>query len=393
MNSGIIVKKILVLSANPKGTKPLRLGEEIREIKDGLRRGRERERFIIESAEAVRYRDIRRAILDYEPHIVHFSGHGLEEGLVFEDDTGREKLVEPQALAGLFELFADRVECVLLNACYSEHQAKAIAQHIDYVIGMSQAIGDKAAIEFAVGFYDALLAGKSVEIAYKFGCNAIQMASIPEHLTPKLLKKNQLSLQVSPLPQTEQEKKLPQQESTCTTSTISKQETEDLASKKGVDYTRLRDLLKAGKWKEADQETLTVMLKVAGKEQAGWLTKEDIENFACTDLLAINTLWVKHSKGHFGFSVQKHIWQSLGGKPGVFNEETWFNFGERVGWRTTRHHQILFATWTSREWSYYSQINFNQDAPKGHLPRLWDEWRGGVEVGLIALRLAICNIS
>lgn len=233
MNSGITVKKILVLSANPKGTKPLRLGEEIREIKDGLRRARERERFIIESAEAVRYRDIRQAILYYEPHIVHFSGHGLEEGLVFEDDTGREKLVEPQALAGLFELFADRVECVLLNACYSEHQAKAIAQHIDYVVGMSQAIGDKAAIEFAVGFYDALLAGRTVEIAYKFGRNAIQIASIPEHLTPQLLRKNQLSLQVSPLPQTEQEEKLPQQEeSTCTISTKSKQETEELPSEK-----------------------------------------------------------------------------------------------------------------------------------------------------------------
>ena len=40
------------------------------------------------------------------------------------------------------------VECVLLNACYSEVQATAIVQHINYAIGMNQAIRDDAAIIF-----------------------------------------------------------------------------------------------------------------------------------------------------------------------------------------------------------------------------------------------------
>jgi hypothetical protein len=39
---------------------------------------------------------------------------------------------------------------VVLNGCYFEAQAKAIGQHIPYVIGMNQAIGDRAAIAFAV---------------------------------------------------------------------------------------------------------------------------------------------------------------------------------------------------------------------------------------------------
>jgi len=193
MNGETPVNKILILSANPKGTNPLRLGEELREIKDGLRKGTARDQFLIESAEAVRYRDIHRSILYVKPQIIHFSGHGAkEEGLVFEDETGQAKLVHAEALAKLFELFADHIKCVVLNACYSEIQARAISQHIDYVIGMSQAIGDRAAIEFAVGFYDALAAGKSVEFAYKLGCTVICMAGIPEHLTPKLLKKNSL---------------------------------------------------------------------------------------------------------------------------------------------------------------------------------------------------------
>ncbi len=187
MSNDISVRRILILAANPKGTDKLRLDEEARDIKEGLRQARERDRFIIDSEWAVRPRDVRRTILYSKPQIVHFSGHGAEDGgLAFENEIGEVQLVQPNALAGLFKLLAEYVECVILNACYSEAQANAIAQHIDFVIGMSKEIGDRAAIEFAVGFYDALGAGCSVETAYEFGCNAIQMAGIPEHLTPVL---------------------------------------------------------------------------------------------------------------------------------------------------------------------------------------------------------------
>ncbi len=184
------MKRILILSANPLGTSRLRLDEEMREIKEGLRRAKGRDQYSIDTAEAVRYRDIHRAILDYEPQIIHFSGHGAgEEGLMFEDETGQVKLVDAKAIAGLFELFADQVECVVLNACYSKYQAEEIVRHIDYVVGMSEEIGDRAAIEFAVGFYDALGAGRSIEFAHKLGCSAIRMAGVAEHLTPILLER------------------------------------------------------------------------------------------------------------------------------------------------------------------------------------------------------------
>jgi hypothetical protein len=147
------VKTILILAANPKTSSPLRLDEEVREIDAGLQRAKKREQFDLKQRWAVRVRDVYRALLDFKPQIVHFSGHGTEDkGLALEDETGFVQLVDETALARLFELFADRVECVLLNACYSEVQAETIVKHIPYVIGMSKAIGDKAAIEFAVGF-------------------------------------------------------------------------------------------------------------------------------------------------------------------------------------------------------------------------------------------------
>ena len=74
----------------------------------------------------------------------------------------------------------------VLNACYSASQADVISQHIDYVIGMNQPLGDQAAIEFTIGFYDALCAGRSYFEAYKFGRNAIQLSGISERLTPVL---------------------------------------------------------------------------------------------------------------------------------------------------------------------------------------------------------------
>jgi hypothetical protein len=119
---------------------------------------------------------------------VHFCGHGTEQGIVFEDDSGDSKMVDGEALAGLFDLFADSVQCVLLNACYSEIQAQAIVRHIPYVVGMNKPIGDRAAIQFAMGFYDALGAGKPVEFAYKLGCTAIRMDGGGEYETPVLLK-------------------------------------------------------------------------------------------------------------------------------------------------------------------------------------------------------------
>lgn len=165
----------------------LRLDQEVREIDNGLQRAQRRDEFILKQVWAVRRSDFRRAMLDAKPNIVHFCGHGSgEEGIAFEDENGQAKLVSTEALSGFFELFADTVECVVLNACYSEVQAEAIAKHIPHVIGMNKAIGDSAAIEFAVAFYDALGAGKTIEFAYKLACNAIQLSGLPENLTPVL---------------------------------------------------------------------------------------------------------------------------------------------------------------------------------------------------------------
>jgi hypothetical protein len=204
-------KTILILAANPRDTASLRLDHEARNLQAALDTAPHSDRFELKQRWAVSVDDVRRALFRYSPYIAHFSGHGVGssrspqasevsrklvsiteaatgEGLVFENEYGKSHIVSSEAIAQLFGLFAGKIECVVLNACYSSTQAKAIARHIPYVIGMSQAIGDRAAIQFTKGFYDAIFAGESIEVAYRSGCNAIQTENIPEHLTPVIEK-------------------------------------------------------------------------------------------------------------------------------------------------------------------------------------------------------------
>lgn len=110
-----------------------------------------------------------------------------------------------------------------------------------------------------------------------------------------------------------------------------KKRADELASERGVDYERLRDLLKSGQWKAADQETADRMCEVMGRQEDGWLRVEDIQNFPCIDLRTIDQLWVKHSRGKFGFSVQKKIWQECGSP--TDDNANWKKFGEVVEWK------------------------------------------------------------
>lgn len=192
---GVKMHAILFLAADPTDASRLRLGQELREIQEKLQLAKLRDLFSLNQRMSVRPADLSQALLDLKPEVVHFSGHGMSTGeLCFEDETGKTHPIHPDALADLFEQFSGHIKCVLLNACYSEYQAKAIVKHIDYVVGMNKAIGDKAAIAFAIGFYQALGAGRAIEDAFKLGCAQIKLQGISENLTPVLVKKDNASV-------------------------------------------------------------------------------------------------------------------------------------------------------------------------------------------------------
>jgi len=514
--------KILILTSNPRTD--LNLNEEIRDLQSVIERSRHREQFKIEVGLAVRPKDLQGLLLKYEPQIVHFCGHGTgEQGLVLQDESGREQFVSTDALKNLFELFAERVECVLLNACYSEMQANVIVEHINYVIGMSQEILDTAAIAFATGFYGALGYGRSVEESYKFGCNqihltvsdasnaarrsviseeqrklevvsvvgqAVERVNIPEFRKPQLKQKSKLTVVANPVggisPQSlssnekvdlqltidrayDSEIKLKQYRdrvreflsdrklSTLETIRLERlrkdlglsepeanrilteeqepirkaqdeyeavliglikaghyppwdaatqaellgvqqelglsdeevaviappilaaaeedyqqklerqrvleleQQQRELASEKGINYTKLRDLLQANKWKDADRETSWRMLEAVGRKGSDWIREKELQNFPCADLLTIDRLWAKYSNGHFGFSVQKKIWQECGSP---ISGEDWDRFCFKVGWKTSAP-----GSYADHDYVHHYTFEFDpKKSPVGELP-------------------------
>jgi hypothetical protein len=166
-------KKILVLVSNPEKTTVLNLPQELKKLQESIQRSQKQDYFRVELRFAASQTDLRRHILDTKPRIVHFCGHGTEQGLILEDETGTAKVVSNEFVTSLLKDFADRIECVLLNACDSENLADALAQHLNYVIGMNQEVRDDAAIAFAEAFYDALGAGESYEKAFEVGKTAV----------------------------------------------------------------------------------------------------------------------------------------------------------------------------------------------------------------------------
>jgi hypothetical protein len=133
-----------------------------------------------------------------------------------------------------------------------------------------------------------------------------------------------------------------------------------------VDYSHLEELLRLGKWKEADEETAKVMLKAAKREEEGWLNIYEFKEFPCSNLQMIDQLWVKYSDGRFGFSVQREIYlEKCGGKLGeeyhimnVYEDGGVLNdFYDQVGWRNNK--EIIWD---------YNKLTFDISAPRGHLP-------------------------
>jgi len=158
--------RVLLVCANPKGTAKLQLTQEDRIIRQALQRGKARDYVSLEVRHASTVDDLRHALLDDGYEVLHFSGHGDVDALLFEDSQGK-RLEAPLDAIGALVAHHLSIKCVILNACNS---VVALAKPLaDFTIGMDSSVDDAAAIQFAQGFYDAIAAGKSYEFAISEG--------------------------------------------------------------------------------------------------------------------------------------------------------------------------------------------------------------------------------
>lgn len=198
-NNPNTLNRILFLGVNSIGH--FKLSQQVIKIKEELK-GLTKGEFQPEQRVILRSKDLRRALLEVQPNVIHFFGEDTQnQGLIVEDVAGKQQLVSTEEISNFFKLFTNQIECVLCNACISEEQAQAISQHIKYVIFMQQPIDDEVIGAFVRGFYEAVVSEKTIESAFKNGCDYMQqeynrskqlrttkLVPVPEDLIPKFLK-------------------------------------------------------------------------------------------------------------------------------------------------------------------------------------------------------------
>lgn len=169
---------VLVLNATPDDLGRIRADKEgaLLERQLEMVKNREREMHVVQKF-AVRLQDIQKELLNNRPKILHFSGHGDEGVLAFEKDNGTTAVISGEVLAEILEVYGD-LECLVLHACYTENVARACANHVQVIVGSTDAINDETAPKFTYAFYQALANGRPYENAFRAGQVEVRTVSM-----------------------------------------------------------------------------------------------------------------------------------------------------------------------------------------------------------------------
>ncbi|KAL9039219.1 MAG: hypothetical protein Q9214_004967, partial [Letrouitia sp. 1 TL-2023] len=166
---------VLILSSDPRNGGRLRLAQELRDLQVAIRGTRFASSLDVHNESSCRYSDITAALDRFDPHILHFSGHGGEDVLYFEDAQGIAKPVKKQALANVLR-HQKELQLVILNACFSLDQGQAFANATGLAIVSEGNILDQDAIDFSREFYTALGYGQRSYIeAFERAKSALEM--------------------------------------------------------------------------------------------------------------------------------------------------------------------------------------------------------------------------
>lgn len=185
---------VLFLASNPIDQAQLRLDEEARAISDMIKKAKHRDSVKLESCWAVQPIDLLQALNDYNPAIVHFSGHGSDnDEIVFQTQDGKSKIVSKEALVQTMMASCDGIRLVFFNTCHSKNQAEAISEFVEVTIGMNTSIGDEAARIFSSQFYSSISFGNSVKKSFEQAKALLMMEGITEENTPELFVKSGLN--------------------------------------------------------------------------------------------------------------------------------------------------------------------------------------------------------
>jgi CHAT domain-containing protein len=166
--------RVLYLTANPK--LDLRTETEVRLVQQSLRAAKYRDLVEIQQRSAATFGDLIDGLNDIRPHIVHFSGHGGGQSILFgsiEDSAHVDPADSPGSVIGFHVLMEALAatdtppQLLVLNACDTLEGAGVILPAVPVVVAMSSSVSDLASGIFAQHFYAAIASSQSVGSALK----------------------------------------------------------------------------------------------------------------------------------------------------------------------------------------------------------------------------------
>lgn len=293
------------------------------------------------------YREFERLVWDENGwDILFFAGHSHTEAGIGRIAINENESIKISDLKyALQRSISQGLQIAIFNSCDGLGIANSLVElNIPQIIVMRYPIPNQVAQEFLLNFLQAFTAGKSFYTSVREAREKLQglEAEIPCASWIPIIYQNPVVT-----PKTWRE--LGGWYSLATENLF--------ISQQRPDYQKLRELLSAGNWREADLITRNIILQVSDREHEGWLDSRAIATFPASDLRMLDHLWLKYSNGHFGFSIQKQIWSQVA--------QNTLAFGDCVGWRKDR-------TWLL----YHSDFTFSLNAPQGHLPS-WGKWCSG----------------
>ncbi len=162
---------ILFVVAQPNDEARIRVDRELRDVIETLGHAKYGSRIKCDLRLAARPEELVTALHQTQPQVLHFSGHGVERlgrskpgGLIFENRHGNAKTITGSSLATLLAHF--KLRLLVMNACFSDHHVPALLGAVPAVVGMRDAILDQTAIDFAVGLYEALGFGRTLQESF-----------------------------------------------------------------------------------------------------------------------------------------------------------------------------------------------------------------------------------
>jgi hypothetical protein len=167
--------RILVVGSGPADLERIGTDTEARVISEAIRRSAARASIELKTLPATTPDDLRRALLEGDFAILHFTGHGDSDGIYLSNEDGSSAHITTTALKDLISRYP-QVQCVLLNSC--ETMANLTEPLAPITIGMDSLVDDDTAVEFARGFYDAVGALRPIDFAIEEGRNAVTMKKL-----------------------------------------------------------------------------------------------------------------------------------------------------------------------------------------------------------------------